>query len=339
MDIIKVGKNISELRKKKGLTQQELGDKLFVTDKAVSKWERGLSLPDISILEKLADILDTDIYNILQIQKKKNLNLEEIVQTERLKIKKQFRDRIFYSSLIIIVIIFIILFKLYPFGYTIKHEIYNHNDNKIIDLGVPKFSFYMQNVDDSYSYKSFRSRYVLLSEAKDYVNKLEHINCNNTTYYYDSVNDITIIDYNVTSNLLYNTINYHIKNGHYCNTYQYKLYKEKADFKIYKYESDNIEVYFSIYGNIKEENTTYSANLVVMAKDENNNKETLEISSGTYTIRNNTLTYTRKTQSEVSEKIKVSQESQFTIDGITLILKDTYLNKYLNNYSDKIILK
>ena len=99
MDIIKVGKNISELRKKKGLTQQELGDKLFVTDKAVSKWERGLSLPDISILEKLADILDTDIYNILQIQKKKNLNLEEIVQTERLKIKKQFRDRIFYSSL------------------------------------------------------------------------------------------------------------------------------------------------------------------------------------------------------------------------------------------------
>ena len=73
MDIIKVGKNISELRKKKGLTQQELGDKLFVTDKAVSKWERGLSLPDISILEKLADILDTDIYNILQIQKKKTI--------------------------------------------------------------------------------------------------------------------------------------------------------------------------------------------------------------------------------------------------------------------------
>ncbi len=334
MDIIKVGKNISELRKKKGLTQQELGDKLFVTDKAVSKWERGLSLPDISILEKLADILDTDIYNILQIQKKKNLNLEEIVQNERIKIKKQFRNKIFYSSLIIIIIIFIILFKLYPFGYTIKHEIYNYNDNKIIDLGVPKFSFFMQNIEDSYSYKSFRSRYVLLSEAKDYVNKLEHINCKNTTYYYDPVSDITIIDYSVTSNLLYNTINYHIKNGQYCNTYQYEKYKEKTSFKTYQYKSDNIELYFSIYGDIEGKNT-YNANLVVTAKDKNNNDETIEISNGTYTIENNILTYNRKTLAKTSENIKVPQESTFTIDGISLVLNDNYLAKY----SDSIILK
>ena len=334
MDIIKVGKNISELRKKKGLTQQELGNKLFVTDKAVSKWERGLSLPDISILEKLADILDTDIYNILQIQKKKNLNLEEIVKTERLKIKKQFRNKVFYSSLIIIVIIFIILFKLYPFGYIVKHEIYNYNSNKIIDLGVPKFSFYKQNIEDSYSYKSFRSRYVLLSEAKDYVNKLEHINCKNTTYYYDSLSDITIIDYSVTSNLLYNTINYHIKNGQYCNTYQYEEYKEKTTFKTYQYKSDNIEIYFTIYGDIKGKHT-YNANLVVTAKDEKNNNEILEISNGTYTVNNNLLTYTRQTQSKISNNIKVLPYSTFTIDGISLILNDDYLEKY----SDKIILK
>lgn len=43
MDINKVGKFIASLRKAKGLTQQELGDKLFVTNKAVSKWERGIS--------------------------------------------------------------------------------------------------------------------------------------------------------------------------------------------------------------------------------------------------------------------------------------------------------
>ena len=65
-----IGKTIASLRKKKNLTQQQLGDKLFVTDKAVSKWERGLSLPDITIIEKLADILDTDIYEILQIENK-----------------------------------------------------------------------------------------------------------------------------------------------------------------------------------------------------------------------------------------------------------------------------
>ena len=63
MDNNKIGKFIASVRKEKNLTQQELGNKLFVTDKAVSKWERGLSLPDITILEKLAKELDTDIYN------------------------------------------------------------------------------------------------------------------------------------------------------------------------------------------------------------------------------------------------------------------------------------
>ena len=49
MDNNKIGKFIASVRKEKNLTQQELGNKLFVTDKAVSKWERGLSLPDISL--------------------------------------------------------------------------------------------------------------------------------------------------------------------------------------------------------------------------------------------------------------------------------------------------
>lgn len=43
MDNNKIGKNIASLRRTKKLTQQQLGDKLFVTDKAVSKWERGVS--------------------------------------------------------------------------------------------------------------------------------------------------------------------------------------------------------------------------------------------------------------------------------------------------------
>ena len=64
MDNNKVGKFIASLRKEKGLTQQQLGDKLFVTDKAVSKWERGLSFPDITILQKLALILDDIIYQL-----------------------------------------------------------------------------------------------------------------------------------------------------------------------------------------------------------------------------------------------------------------------------------
>ena len=57
---------IKILRKRKGLTQHQLADKLGVTDKAVSKWERGLGTPDISMLNKLALILDIDTDNLLE---------------------------------------------------------------------------------------------------------------------------------------------------------------------------------------------------------------------------------------------------------------------------------
>ena len=49
------GKKIAELRKEKNLTQKELAKKLHVTDKAVSKWERGVNFPDLGLMEALAD--------------------------------------------------------------------------------------------------------------------------------------------------------------------------------------------------------------------------------------------------------------------------------------------
>lgn len=52
-----MGQMIASLRKKKNLTQQELADQLNITDKAVSKWERGLAYPDISLMPQLANIL------------------------------------------------------------------------------------------------------------------------------------------------------------------------------------------------------------------------------------------------------------------------------------------
>lgn len=60
------GKMISQLRKKAGYTQKVLADALQITDKAVSKWERGLSLPDVTLLPKLSALLDADIELLLQ---------------------------------------------------------------------------------------------------------------------------------------------------------------------------------------------------------------------------------------------------------------------------------
>ena len=57
LDKEKFGEFIAKLRKEHEMTQKELAEKLFVSDKAVSKWERGQSLPDITLINPLADIL------------------------------------------------------------------------------------------------------------------------------------------------------------------------------------------------------------------------------------------------------------------------------------------
>ena len=57
MDCEKIGKLILKLRRDRELTQKQLADKLFISDKAISKWERGLGCPDISLIPILANEL------------------------------------------------------------------------------------------------------------------------------------------------------------------------------------------------------------------------------------------------------------------------------------------
>ena len=64
MDCKKVGLFIKELRKKKGWTQQNLADQISVSDKAVSKWERGIGCPDITLIGDLAEVLEVSISEI-----------------------------------------------------------------------------------------------------------------------------------------------------------------------------------------------------------------------------------------------------------------------------------
>jgi len=70
-NLLKLAQFISELRKEKKLTQKELAQQLGVTDKAVSKWERGLSYPDISLLSKLSHILGVSASELLNGEKAK----------------------------------------------------------------------------------------------------------------------------------------------------------------------------------------------------------------------------------------------------------------------------
>ena len=65
-----LGKTIAILRKQRAMTQLELAEKVGVTDKAVSKWERDLSCPDVHLLPKLAEIFDISVDELMQVEPK-----------------------------------------------------------------------------------------------------------------------------------------------------------------------------------------------------------------------------------------------------------------------------
>ena len=116
MDKEKIGLFIKELRKEKNQTQRELAEKIHVTDKAVSKWERGLSIPDVAILPDLAIELDISIHELLQGERNTSDRIET-VQAETLladtvrtvNVAQKKKVRIWKSALFIQGILFLIL--------------------------------------------------------------------------------------------------------------------------------------------------------------------------------------------------------------------------------------
>ena len=81
-----ISKNILGLRKKNHMTQQDLAEKLYYSDKAISKWERGESLPDAEMLANIAKLFNVDI-NYLFVDH----NYSELTIEEELKLKKRSR--------------------------------------------------------------------------------------------------------------------------------------------------------------------------------------------------------------------------------------------------------
>lgn len=97
MDAEYTGRQIAQLRRKRGWTQRELADALHVTDKAVSKWERGLNYPDIRLLEPLSRILGSSVPVLLGLE---HAGAEEVAgalvclsDAERRRLVREFRLR------------------------------------------------------------------------------------------------------------------------------------------------------------------------------------------------------------------------------------------------------
>ena len=356
MDNNKVGKFIASRRKELGLTQQALANKIYVTDKAISKWERGLSLPDITLLEKLSKILKVEIEDILSGEKNttKKIDVEkdlEIIKKELLLTHQKKKNKLIICLIFLIVTIIYTTFRNVTLGYKLDTVNYSHS-NKTINIGIPKTSFMMRHNDKSYSYKNLRNSSIIENETKKYLKTLTYSLCNDTIYYYDKQDDFSIIEYSVKNNLLYSTISYQIDNGDYCYNQKMDEYANKLGGlgKLHTLnggyidknskKTPKIEILFLDGSRDVNNNYEFTASIQIIAINRNNKNEfnnyILEDSTGEYEIKDNKLYYYRKEIKEKHKDINIPEVSTFIIDNGNLILTDNYIKKY---YNKEIILK
>lgn len=149
----KIGKFIAYCRKEKNMTQEELAQKLHLTDKAISKWENGRRLPDLSILEPLSKTLDVSINEILSGEKIKeeelkdhtDKNIIDVVNYSDEKIKR-IKRTIKVSSIIMIIALATLMFA----------SDYDH----IKEGKKPDFMFLVSKKDNKYTYLGLGSKLV-----------------------------------------------------------------------------------------------------------------------------------------------------------------------------------
>ncbi len=188
MDTVKIGRYISKKRKEKGLTQKQLGDKLGVTNKTISRWENGNYMPDLSLLEPLSKELgislnellaggdlNTEIVTAEKLAEQAEKSLTDTLQYSRQELQKN-KKKYLLGGLAGLVAFLVILFIL--FDQTYFKEVpsyYNYEKTIQYQKEFPEVSAYGLNI--SYSDKPvFRNRSAALGRAKmDYEEAIKAI--------------------------------------------------------------------------------------------------------------------------------------------------------------------
>ena len=210
----KVGNFIQKIRKENHLTQQDLADKYGVTYQAVSKWERGINLPEISLLK--------------QISKDFNISIDDILEGE-LSPKKINKKKIIILSIIIVVLIIVIIIQIHyhnSHSFSFKTISATCNEFKVsgsLAYNKNKSSIYISNInycggDDNTTYEEIACN---LYETNDNTNtKVSSCKLGNNTTLENYLKEVelNIDNYkqtckNYTDNSLYLEINAKDKNN------------------------------------------------------------------------------------------------------------------------------
>ncbi len=150
-----MGMFIARLRNENGLTQKELSDKLGIGDKSISKWERGINAPDISMLKKLSDELGVSVTDLLNGERESNSSAVQIDAIKFYNLKS--KNKIISSFIIILFLIILLFISIISWTNQNKYRLYMiKSSNENVKLGG----------------------YVILNDNKNiiFINNIEYIN-------------------------------------------------------------------------------------------------------------------------------------------------------------------
>jgi len=242
----KIGEFISETRREKNLTQKELAEKLGVSVNAVSKWERGVCLMDMSLLKPLSNILKVSITEIINGEKDNNNADNAIENTIDYSKKQLIIER--RKKYIVIIAALLIIFVSVLFSYKgflmyaidrIEENIAEIDDNTSKEYGTP---IYINNVsvNDYYYFKNMRIKNVF-SNDNIYKEEIDYVS------YKIAENKIISIMSGVANNVI-------IGAGYAEDFINREYYSDKLNLKrdidIYKFISEFHPEYHSIFSSV-----------------------------------------------------------------------------------------
>lgn len=185
-DFTKSGEFIADLRKSKGMTQSELGELVGAGDKTISKWERGINVPDVIMLSNLAKIFDVSIHEILNGKRDEKLNPKIVKLYENKKIRYSVLavSIVFLISFIILVMYFcnnFDRFKIYRFkNNSSEFELTGnfYQAGKHYELIIDDFDVYDKEKYDNFEIYDYKVSVVL---GNTEIISLSRINLNNSS--------------------------------------------------------------------------------------------------------------------------------------------------------------
>lgn len=181
MDQQKIGSFLKQLRKEKGLTQEELAEKFYVSSKTVSRWETGSNMPDLSILIELSEFYEVDIRDLIDGERKADSTADnrkdalkkvaEYAEEEKNKEKKRFIKMTVFSA--IACALFLIPSALFHGETTgLLYDVVPHNIRSTViwstyilaSIGIPySWAFLLQTLKNEYVQENERKKHNIIN--------------------------------------------------------------------------------------------------------------------------------------------------------------------------------